>query len=541
MTMDRKLGSRAAAWLGIAALVAAAAVVAVASQLYVHGRADLTRDREFTLSRAAIRTLENLPDLVTVRVVMSRDLPAQFQQLRTRVVDLLREFEARSDGKLALVFEDPGQDEERRDAAVALGVQEVQLQEQSRDGMQVRRGFFGAALLYGEKKEVFPVIRDLETLEYELIVRLMRLTGGTKVIGVVEGAGGDRFAFDLPGSGQGPRVGFSQNFATLKANIEELYRVVPQNPAWAPIDTTVDLLLVAAPAYLSEEAKYRIDQYAMSGRPVLFLTPGMNVEVASGITAAPANNGYEDLLAHYGIVPRKNMVLEPRNWEMVRFGDALFPVPYPYWPVVTYHTMNAENPVTAGLQSVSLPWTSSFDVDTAAQPGAVSEPLLSSTRQAWEESGPLFLLPRELDEYRAGDPRTHVFALLRSGPMTSRYSVAPEGIPAAEWEAGRRASAGDARILAVANALFVTDFYIGYTGAVGNFHFLLNALDYLVLDPDLIRVRSRVLRDAPLDEERKAQARTTIILVNMLLVPSVLVLLGVWAGVRRRKREASPA
>ena len=494
------------------------------------------------MSRAAVKTLENLPDLVTVRVVMSRDLPSQFQQMRTRVTDLLREFEARSDGKLTVFFEDPGQDEERREAAVALGVQEVQLQEQSREGMQVKRGFFGAALLYGDKKEVFPVIRDLETLEYELIVRLMRLTGGTKVIGVVEGTDGNQFTFSLPGSETGPLRGFAQNFATLKANMEQLYRVETQYPAWSPIDTAVDLLLVAAPGFLTEPEKYRIDQYIMSGRPVLFLTPGMNVAIASGITAAPANNGYEDLLAHYGIQLRKNIVLEPRNWEMVRFGDAMFPIPYPYWPVVTYNTMNPENPVTAGLQTLSLPWTSSFDLDTTAQPEATPEPLVLSTGDAWEETGNLFLFPREMNEYVPVDQRMHIFSLLQSGPMTSRYAdAAPEGVPASEWEAGKRASDGDARVLAVANALFATDFYVGYTNAGGNYHFMLNALDFLALDPELIRVRGRVLRDAPLDAELKDRTQSVIILANMLLAPLVLVGLGVWAGVRRRKREVSAA
>src|SRR5690606_16932187 len=119
----------------------------------------------------------------TVRVVMSRDLPTQFQQMRTNVTDLLREFQARSGGKVTLVFEDPGEDEEKRQAALSMGIQEVRLQEQSREGMQVKRGFFGIALLYGDKKEVFPVVQNLETLEYELIVRLMKLTATMKTIG----------------------------------------------------------------------------------------------------------------------------------------------------------------------------------------------------------------------------------------------------------------------------------------------------------------------------------------------------------------------
>ena len=41
--------------------------------------------------------------------IKSRNLPTQFLQIRTHVVDLLREFEAQANGKITLVFEDPGE------------------------------------------------------------------------------------------------------------------------------------------------------------------------------------------------------------------------------------------------------------------------------------------------------------------------------------------------------------------------------------------------------------------------------------------------
>src|SRR5690606_33332998 len=137
---SKKLSARASSWIGGIALLVFLTALAIVSQQYVKGRIDLTRDRQFTLSDAAIRTLKDLPDLVTVRVVMSRDLPTQFQQVRQNTLDLLSEFEARSEGKLTLIFEDPADDAKKREAALSMGIQEVQLQEQSRDGVQVKRG-----------------------------------------------------------------------------------------------------------------------------------------------------------------------------------------------------------------------------------------------------------------------------------------------------------------------------------------------------------------------------------------------------------------
>jgi ABC-type uncharacterized transport system involved in gliding motility auxiliary subunit len=161
-----------------------------------------------------------------------------------------------------------------------------------------------------------------------------------------------------------------------------------------------------------------------------------------------------------------------------------------------------------------------------------------TTDQAWEETGNLYLYPREMNEYRPENQRMFPLAALQTGTLTSRYAGAvPEGIPEEEAAAALDSSRAASRLLVVSNALFASDFYIGYTNAAGNYHFLLNALDYLALDPDLIRVRGRQIREAPLDEDAVTRLKTPVILANLLLAPGLLVVLGVIAGVRRRKKE----
>jgi ABC-type uncharacterized transport system involved in gliding motility auxiliary subunit len=538
MRLDRKMNSRTAAWVGTLAVIVLLAAAALVSQLFVHGRVDLTRDREFTLSPASLKALRELPGKVTARVVMSRDLPARFQQARTRAVDLLREFEARSEGRFVLVFEDPGSDTLKRQAALSMGIEEVQLQEQSREGLQVKKGFFGIALLRGENKEVFPVLQNLETLEYDLIVRLMRLTRKPRVVGVVEGAAGEEFTLSL--QGEEPRRGFAANFPALTAGMRQLYDAQALRLDIIPVPDSVSLLLVAAPRRLTEIEKFRIDQFAMSGRPVIFLTPGMNVDLSTGVTAVPAEDGYADLLAHYGVTVRADLVLEPRQWEMVRFGDALFTTPYPYWIVPGYQSLDGENPVTASLQSLSFPWASSLTIVPSAQPGARIDVLARTSDEAWSEEGPQNLYPRELREYEPGEQGALPLAALVTGPLTSHYSVgAPFDATPAEANGILRESKGDARVLVVGHALFASDFYLSYTHAMGNLHFVLNALDYLALDPDLIGVRSRQIADVPLDEEKVARLKHPAILANLLFIPLLLMAVAAVAAVRRRRRRTS--
>ena len=65
--------------------------------------------------------------------------------------------------------------------------------------------------------------------------------------------------------------------------------------------------------------KFHIDQYLMKGKAAIFLTPGMNVDLTS-LHGSVASNGYEDLLAQYGLGVKGNAILEPRHFQMVRFG-----------------------------------------------------------------------------------------------------------------------------------------------------------------------------------------------------------------------------
>lgn len=537
---SKKLSTRTSAYITGAALVIGLAAIGIVSQLYVHKRLDLTADKQFTLSRAAITTLKDLPDLVRIKVVMSKDLPTQFVQIRTRVMDLLNEFEAQSQGKLQLSVEDPGEDEKKRQAVTSLGIQEVQLQEQSSGGMQIQKGFFGLALLYGDKKEVIPVLQNLESFEYDLVVKLKKLTGNTKTIGIVEGTPENRWSFSLPGQPPKTTVGFDENFPTLKEEIEKLYKTERVNPINQEIGEHIDLLWVVAPKQLTEVEKYRIDQHIMKGKSVIFMSPGVDINLGMGINGQATSNGYEDLLSHYGVGVKKNVILEYRQFQYVRFGNSFFPSPYPFWIVAGYDGLNAKSPITSKLGSISLPWTSSIELDSTRKDSATTEILVESTKESWDESNNFFLLPRDMKEFQPINPSKRPLVVMRSGKFESFYAKRPvpaDSINGIDSTKALRSSQKEGRILVFPNAIFASDFFVGYTNAIGNLHLVLNALDQLALDPDLITIRSREIADAPISESKK-ELKTPILLFNMLTAPVLLLIAGIFMFIRRRNKES---
>ena len=545
---SKKLSSRANAWLGFVTLVVILAAAGLASQLFFHGRIDLTESKQFTLSRASIKTIKDLPDLVTIKAVMSKDLPTQFLQIRTHVVDLLGEFEAQSGGKINLVFEDPGESESKRQQATSLGIQEVQLQEQSSEGLQIKKGFFGLAILYGDKKEVIPVLQNLESFEYDLIVKLKKLTGSTKTIGIIEGGEGAKLTLSLPGQPPKTTTGFDENFGMLKEETEKLYKVEKLDAAGGPIPGHIDLVLVAAPTRLGDREKFNIDQFLMKGKSVVFLSPGVDMSLGMGLNGTASSNGYEDLLSHYGLGVRKNVILEDRNFQYVRFGNSFFPSPYPYWVIVGAEDLSASSPITSKLGAISFPWVSSIELDTAAKDSAKVEILAKTSTGSWEEANNFFLLPRDLKEYRPVGQKSYPLAVLKSGKFRSFYGDRPlpqsDSVNRLDTTGFLKEAAGESRLLVVGNALFATDFYVGYTQsnagaglAYASLNFLLNSFDQLALDPDLITIRSREIANTPILEAKKTK-KTPILLINMLVAPILLLAAGIFMGYRRKKKES---
>ena len=453
----------------------------------------------------------------------------------------MEEFEARSRGKINLVYEDPGEDEEKRKQATSLGIQEVQLQEATEQGMQIKKGFFGLAILYGDKKEVIPVLSDVQSFEYDLIVNIKKLTGSSKKIGIIEGSSGNKLTFTVPGNPPNTTTGFNENFPTLKQELEKLYQIDMLDPVNSSIDTSVDLLLVVAPKKLSDKEKFHIDQFLMRGKSVFFMTPGVDVNLSYGINGSAANNNYEDLLTHYGITVKKNVLLEPQNFQMVRFGNSFFPSPYPYWIIVGGENLNLENAITAKLGAMSFPWVSSLELDTAGADTSVETHVLAtSSEESWAESGNFNLLPKDLNEFMPVGQQSYPISVLKSGSFESFYANNPPPSDSAnpiDPQTVLNSTEGKGRVLVVANALFATDFYVGYTNATTNWHFVLNSVDQLALDPDLISIRSREMANRPIEPEKKDD-KVPLLVANMTLSPLLLLIAGLLVFFNRRRRES---
>ena len=93
----------------------------------VLARIDLTKDREFTISKATRDLLRGLDDIVTINVYFSKRLPPNVAMLKRSIDDVLREYQAYSHGKVRVEYVDPTDKPEEEQKLRFLGIPQVQL------------------------------------------------------------------------------------------------------------------------------------------------------------------------------------------------------------------------------------------------------------------------------------------------------------------------------------------------------------------------------------------------------------------------------
>jgi gliding-associated putative ABC transporter substrate-binding component GldG len=502
-------------------------------------RLDLTQNQEFTISPASRHLLGKLPDLVHIKVYFSRDLPPYLVGLRRRVEDLLDEYRAYSGGKLRVEFVDPESDLQREQQVQQLGIPKLQLNIIEKDKAQVKPAYLGLAVLYEDKKEIIPIIRRIDNLEYELTARISKLTRPeTKTIGFLQG----HQEWDI-----------YEEYSRLRQALEKQYEVITVETAQGrPVADEVDTLVVAKPEGLSRRDKYELDQFLMRGGKLVLLLDWVKLE--RGLTTTTIDSKLEDLLKHYGVRLNHDLVLDGRFNAPASFSTGFFNfrIPYPYWVRVVKQGLAADHPALADLETVVFPWTSSLTLleEKLAEHEVIR--LASSSSYSWNRISRYFTLNPQQRFIPPGEDRlkSHLLAVAISGSFSSFYAdkeippVAKGDKPEeqaeeelkleAEGERKTIPKSPETQLLVISNSRLLTNNFINQFR--GNALFFLNLIDWLNVGPELIKIRARQVNDRPLKEISDRQ-KGYIKFANSLGAALLVVVFGLVKLYLRRRAQ----
>ena len=389
-------------------------------------RHDFSEDGLHQMNPATRALLGELEDVLSVEAYVTGHAEHAVVQLaKRRLLDLLRELQGVSSGRMTVRVLDPNTSTEARLEAERLELAEVPI-----DGFQgtarVRQNvYMGLVLRYRGREEVLPWVlpQNLELLFTRSLRRLQRTR--RVVVGVVSG------------ECEGPRNrdGF-QDVRDLLATQHEV-RQLEGLPEGEPVPEDVRVLLVLAPRELHPRTLFEIEQFALRGGRVLLCADPATAEIQSN-SVSPIAHGLEPLLEAWGVQLVDGVVFDSQCdvLELSRGdGGANELLDYPFWPSITPTGLSREHPATAQLPGAVLYWAGSFEYGAELQ-GLERAPLLTSSETSWMVP-PTAQVMQDTDTLRAmeaellvtAEPRSRALALSLEGALGSAF--AGSGAPAA--------------------------------------------------------------------------------------------------------------
>jgi gliding-associated putative ABC transporter substrate-binding component GldG len=484
---------------------------------YVYMRFDLTSGGAYSLSRASKKIMRELPDRVIIKAYFTKDLPQEFSVNRSYVEDLLSEYRTYSRGKVSYTLIDPLEKKDGAQEAQMAGIPPVQFTQIKRDKYEIKEAFMGLLFIYGDIKEIIPVVRSVEGLEYDITNRIKKLLNpGTKTI--------------VMATGHGEVTDFGETDQLLA---ERYSKEIVDLDKSTSIPEGVSALLITGPRRkYPEEALLAVDQFIMKGVPVALLLDQFAANTQM-FYASKIDNGFAAFLAHYGVSILPGFALDPQCERIsIRRSQGFFAienvVAYPFYPLVT--DLGRTNAITRALETVGLIFVSPLEIKKKA--GFDYETVMRSSRKSWLMGNTRFLNPYQQYAPAPAD---------KKGPLDLAVIITPSdkkgGTLYKSFFAGRkekkfknivRETKNPGRLFIMGNSSFVAREQA----------FFLNLLDWLSQDEDLISIRSKGSAYRPLKPVSDA-ARVLVKYSSIFLVPVFVIAYGAWRWNKRKtmKRE----
>ena len=472
----------------------------------IRGRLDLTQEGLYTLSDGTREILGGLDDIVTLKLVISDELPSELRPTLRDVADLVADLRQAADGQLVVENLNPNDDVEVATEARNLGITQNEFNVLRDDEFEVRRGWFGLAVLYADQREVIPFINRTDDLEFRLVSAIATMTTEERPgVGFLTGFGS-----------QGP-----ETFPSFTRALSERYDVQTIDLA---VDTvpalsrdTLDIVVVAGPQQpLSTPALEALRSFTEAGGSALFLIDKHQVSPESPMMY-PVVTGLEEFLQEKGIGTDAGVALDHSSNANINMGQqGIFSVvrPYPLWPIAW---RGDTHPTTRDLNNLSVGWATVLTVTDSA----VQKLWVTTETGAIQAAGGI-IMPD---------------ALLSPNPddfQTLTLAVALDPAAAGNDEPSRQgAGSAEGRMIVVGDVDFLQEQFL--RASPQNLVFTLNAIDWLAQDEALIGIRSK-LRTPPVMSFTSEFQRVGLKWGNLAGVPLLFVAVGIVRVTGRRRR-----
>jgi ABC-type uncharacterized transport system involved in gliding motility auxiliary subunit len=464
--------------------------IALASGLPFHYSFDFTNNHRFTLSTYTREVLSALDSEVKITWYRSANI-GRIADNEYEIECCLDDFRTASRKRLSYEIRDPSSPEVLIDPdTIGITPRHVQTDDY----------YSGILIEHHGRSEIIPFVSDRSTLEYNLLLRILSLSGKTQNdIQILFGGtnGPESYGYIVPWLDYS---GFTVRELSLPAH---------------EIGTDMPLLVIGS-TEITHETATAISTFLDLGGNAAFFVSGTNV-ITDGDWSATAkvDDALIETLALRGITINNDLVLDESCWRMTLpslDGSKYEFIDYPYWVTVN---SDSTNPLFNGIYSLQFYWPSDIFIDTAQNPAINS--LIESSASAIVET----------DSFDT-DPFSKPMDRVKSHSGKSRRHLAV-------------ASATSSRLICVADEQFpgaMTD----YTASDTNLDFLVNCAEWLSGKDDLLSVKKIAPSAAAptVSEMKNINAYFSLSGIIMLVVlPLISICAYISARIIRRRKECT--
>ena len=518
-------------------------------------RFDLTKDKRYTLSVTTEEIVNKLDRNAIITVYLEGDFPPEFKRLQTETRQHLEELASLNKHiKFRFVNRLDGDTQ----ALIEQGLEPSRLSVQEDGKVSEAVIFPWAAIEYGDKKQNIPLLtsntagsqeeqlqQSIENLEYAFSNAIHNVTKSDKQkIAIIKG-NGELDDAHITGFGMELREYYNLAPFTLDS-----VSVNPQKTLKQLLD--YDLALIAKPnERFTEEEKFTLDQYIANGGKTLWLIDNVSAELDSLMETGQSIALNKDLnltdqLFSYGIRINYNLVRDI-DAAMIRLasGNVGGKTQYqdflwPYYPLVKSKN---NHPINKNIDPVLLKFVSTIDtlknkitktvlLESSQYSKPVGTPVVISLEEVAKRPEPI--------DYNQGN---QLLGVLLEGEFTSVYANRVKPYKANDYKEN---SMPNKMVVIADGDVIANELFQGQPMALGvdkwtnirygNSTFLMNAVNYLLDDSGLLKLRSKTVQLQFLDKQKAYKERTFWKLLNVVLPLILLALFGIIYTFIRKKR-----
>lgn len=523
-------------------------------------RIDLTEEKRYTISDAAIELLRSLSDVVYIDVYLEGDFPPGFQRLQRSIRQTLEDFSVYAGENIQYRFVDPDKikgERGQQDMIRFLGEKGIQPTNlyATEGGKRTEKLIFpGAIISYGGEDKGVMLLKgnkaansqerlnqSVEGVEYELISTIEQMVNvDRKRIAMIHGHD------ELD----------SLDIASIKQTLLESYDIFDVDLPTKTSLNDYDGIVIAKPLKpFSETDLYKIDQFIMKGGKAIFLIDMLDVSLDSisneGSIGYPLNTNLEGLLYKYGIRINKDYLLDLNSGGFpVVVGNMgenpqIQLMPWPFYPIITNYSDHA---IVRNLDAVYIRFTSS--IDTVRTKGIGKTPLMFSSPYSKTAGTPVKVSLNDLRKQMSPEifnEGSKPLAYLLQGQFTSLFQnrFVPDGFDQLDFISQSLQTSlivcSDGDLLRnEINKKTGMPYDLGYDpylqAEFANSDFILNALSFLMDEDGVILSRNREITIRPLDKVRIENEKIKWQLINLVIPIILVILFGIIRHFLRKKK-----